>query len=251
MQSKKLPSTIRKHILKLASCSALRRETNSMLIYGQTINREYNGPRIITITKQQDSTTSFYADDSFFKRVTREPAPQGIISVIPIPKNLTEQINHQAKRTLVLFELADPSNVGSLIRTAVALGWDQVVLAGRTSVDPTHPTITRTSLGASLKIRTLTQTEDLSTLFRHNQHVFLAEPAVSKTDLLDSIRTSSDPICLVLGSEAHGLTCFPSSLRQTSRTISIPTDSRMVPCLNVAAAGAILMYHLRMPEPDA
>lgn len=241
-----------KHLLRIAHDPAYRREASLIVISGHHVVNEYAGPRISTVVtesylarKGQPLTTSFHiAQDSFMQRVTREPAPEGILALIPYPTNLTSTISSEFKRTLMLYNITDPRNLGALSRTALALGWNQLVLFGDKAVDPFNIEAIRCSKGALLKIPRIVRTDDVKNITNSaadNTDVFLAEKNDTSVPVINmNLRNS----LLILGSESHGLHDLPQPIRALGIPISINTCPAM-PFLSVSAAGAILMSRLR------
>lgn len=140
---------------------------------------------------------------------------------------------------LVLWNVTDPDNLGTLIRSAAALGSGGILL-GPGCADPYSRKALRTSMGNAL-VRPL-RTGDASALAllasagKTTCAAALSEDAVP----LDRFRTPR-PVALVLGNEGWGL---PEEVAGAcDYRVTIPM-ARGVDSLNVAAAGAILMYAL-------
>jgi RNA methyltransferase, TrmH family len=131
---------------------------------------------------------------------------------------------------LALWRLGDPGNVGTLIRSADALGPAFVALSDG-SADPTSPKALRASMGA---------------LFRVPLVAFDAAPGrrialVSHGGVPLSDLNLSEPVTFVLGAERAGL---PDDVLATcEKPATIPLASG-ADSLNVAAAGAIALYEL-------
>lgn len=127
---------------------------------------------------------------------------------------------------LALWRLADPGNVGTLIRTADAFG--ACVALSKGCADPLSPKAVRASAGAIFRVPLLAWDDAPGRRIALVAHG--GEP-LRAADL-------APPITFLLGSEREGL---PDELVATShkRTIALPGDAES---LNVAAAGAIALY---------
>ena len=128
--------------------------------------------------------------------------------------------------TLALWHVADPGNVGTLIRTADAFG--AAVALSEGCADPLGPRAVRASAGAIFRVPLL----DWDALPR--RRVALAAHGgrpLAEVDL-------DPPLALLLGSEREGL---PEDLASEQATIALPGDAES---LNVAIAGAIALYEL-------
>lgn len=159
---------------------------------------------------------------------------------------------------LVVEDMADQTNLGSLFRSAMALGADAVVLSPG-CCDPLYRRTVRVSMGASLSIPFaymtgwpepldgLAQTHELLALTPGTGARSLAE-VVADRDA--SLRGSGDPrpprLALMVGAEGPGLT--EAALAAASDRVRIPmrpgSDS-----LNVATAAAVALSHLVAVHP--
>lgn len=163
-------------------------------------------------------------------------SPQGILlevelKAMPLPEHIT--------LALVLDGVADPGNMGTLLRSAAAADCD-VVLCGPGCADPFSPKVLRSGMGAHFrqpilsvdwaKISQLVETQNLS--------CFLAEAwegqPYDKMDL-------RNPLALILGGEARGSGEQAAKLKPTP--LQIPMPGR-IESLNVAAAGSILLFEI-------
>jgi RNA methyltransferase, TrmH family len=136
---------------------------------------------------------------------------------------------------LALDGISDPGNLGTILRTALALGWDGVFITSN-STDPFNEKALRAAKGATFRLPILCGSwEELEQLIKKNNlHVFIADMQGSALNK-EVIQT---PLVLILGNEAHGASAF---LKKHYHSISIPISDKME-SLNVAIAGGILMH---------
>jgi TrmH family RNA methyltransferase len=163
--------------------------------------------------------------------------PPGLLAVLSMPNIEVTAQPQKSRRLLVLDRLTDPGNVGTLLRTALALGWDAVFLL-EGCCDPFNPKAIRAAKGATFHLPMAIGTfDDLLPL--------LADKIVLTADLKGeqaSAYVDHPSIALVLGNEAHGP---DKAFSAHTSPVTIPM-SRAVESLNAAVAGAILMDQLRV-----
>jgi TrmH family RNA methyltransferase len=167
------------------------------------------------------------------KKITGLAAPEPLAAVVPLPeqKNLSGK-----KRVIALDGVADPGNMGTLIRTAWALGCDGMYVVDG-STDPFNDKALRAAQGATFQLPLqFGGVEELVSLIATNRmHAFVADLHG------ESIGFAEHPYVLILGSETHGIR---PELKQKFKAVTIPMKNG-VDSLNVAVAGAILIYALQ------
>jgi TrmH family RNA methyltransferase len=167
-------------------------------------------------------------------RISDTETSQGLILVMPFPELPTPlKLNF----CMVLDEIQDPGNFGTILRAAVAFGLQSIFYTPG-SVDPYSPKVVRSAMGAHFQIpiqeANLQKIEELS----QSTQLFLAEAqngiACWEADL-------RQPSTIVIGSEAFGAS---QAIRQ------IPHQSLLIPMpgamesLNAAMSANILLYEV-------
>jgi TrmH family RNA methyltransferase len=176
--------------------------------------------------------------------------PQGVVAVVrSAADSLDAVLAANPRLIVVLVDVADPGNVGTVIRTADAAGADAVVLAGH-SVDPHNPKVVRASAGSlfHLPVPRADTTETLSALHHHGVQL-LATAVDSAAELFDVAGTGrlGKPVAWLLGNEAHGL---PHDVAGAADlTVRIPIRGR-AESLNLAAAAAVCLYVTAHAQSD-
>ncbi|MCL2474608.1 MAG: RNA methyltransferase [Chloroflexi bacterium] len=169
--------------------------------------------------------------------------PQGIAALVKLPPEIySNRLPFKTgSRVLLLDGVADPGNVGTLIRSAAALGYDGVILSA-SGCDVLSPKVVAASAGSlfSLWIR---RVDDIATAAQTlKRHDFYAV-ATALDGQSDTAVLKSNKLLLILGSETHGVS---APLRVLSDyVLRLPVDNKRAESLNVAAAGAICMYMSR------
>lgn len=150
------------------------------------------------------------------------------------------------RRLLVLEGIQDPGNLGTLLRTATALGWDGAFLLPG-CCDPFNDKALRASRGASFRLPWATGTwGDLERVVATRSLVCIAAEPDDRSGAKDLPESLASAVCLVLGAEGQGLShealsrCVP---------VAIPMPGQME-SLNVAIAGSILMFALSPGMPQ-
>lgn len=149
---------------------------------------------------------------------------------MPEPQDISS-----ARSLLILDGVSDPGNLGTLLRTALGLGWDAAFITSG-STDPYNEKAMRSAKGATFRLPWNRGTvEELMTYL--SNYTLLAADARGEDAANISIKGK---VALALGNEAHGL-C--DALKNKAKMIAIPMIGPME-SLNVATAGAILMHQL-------
>lgn len=185
---------------------------------------------------------------SDLSRLTSVETSQGLLGIFKIPERRLPQLYRPAMRNILLCEnLADPGNVGTLWRSALAFGFDLIILAG-SSADPYAPKTVRASVGAVFGLPIAeTGYDDLDTVVKAPDTRLLASSPRGKLNLPLILRSiKKQRMILAVGAEAEGLS--ERLLAAASGRIRIEHRSD-VESLNSAVAGSILMkecYDLRV-----
>jgi tRNA G18 (ribose-2'-O)-methylase SpoU len=154
------------------------------------------------------------------------------------PVNLAKHCD----RIVVLEAIDNPTNIGSIVRSAAALGWDGILLDS-TSADPLARRALRVSMGAALSLpfaRTLPGESPLEIL-KDSHTMFALTPQPDAHDIRLIAQSLPSTYALVLGSERDGLS--NASLSTATHCIRIPMHHQ-IDSLNVGIAAAIAMYEL-------
>jgi len=143
-------------------------------------------------------------------------------------------------------DVFDVENLGSILRTSLALG-AAGALCGPRGADPFHRRALRLSMGAAFKLP-LHQPDDIPaalTQLRQAGYDIVAAVADGDAEPL-SAASRSQQVAIVLGNEANGLS--PATLACCNRRVTIPMHGR-ADSLNVAVAAGIVLHHFLPPQP--
>lgn len=196
-----------------------------------------------------------YLSDDVFDRISDEKSPEGIITVAKhidkfrkIGKIEKEDIPHK-ESVLLLESVRDPGNLGTVIRSAVALGIEKIVMTSDCA-DIYNPKTIRAAMGGLFRvdiarIETDLMAEYISELRGVGRRVFAAALDDKAMRLGDFEIARGD--CFVIGNEGHGL---------SGRVISACDASVIIPMqagaesLNAASASVIFMWELYKANKD-
>jgi TrmH family RNA methyltransferase len=178
---------------------------------------------------------------SEFRYISSTQTPQGIAAVVKIPPDIYSPTlpKDTGGHILLLEDIQDPGNVGTLIRTAAALNYSGVVLTD-SCADPLAPKCVQASAGTVLSLwlrRTPQYLEIVKALKQNHFRIIAAD--VRGADA-PAVLSQQEKMVLALGNEAAGLS--NPLLAIADYRVQIPTAPEKAESLNVAACGAILMY---------
>ena len=192
------------------------------------------------ITKLFPLVKTYLLNTKLFDKVSPTPTHQGILAIVKLPK--TPEINShslgQPSPLLVFDRIQDPSNVGSLIRVAEAIGCQDAFYIKGTS-DPYSPKAIRASAGSTLRLNLhpIDSVKDLLILLTKNNISLVTMSPRNGVDLYKAV--ISGKIALVIGNETHGVD--PLLVQEASLQIKIPMDGN-AESLNVASATSVILY---------
>jgi tRNA G18 (ribose-2'-O)-methylase SpoU len=147
-----------------------------------------------------------------------------------------------ATRILVLEDIVDHTNVGAIIRSAAGLGFDGFLVSPRCA-DPLYRRSVRVSMGTVFELpwtRLAPWPDGLDGVRAAGFTTVAVTPAATSVDL-DNFAVP-EKVALVLGTEGDGLTT--AAIAHTDVAVRIPMQHG-VDSLNVAAAAAVVCWHLR------
>jgi TrmH family RNA methyltransferase len=182
--------------------------------------------------------------DREFDSAAETDSPQGILAIGVVPERTLADLpsakdSGEPFRVLILDAVQDPGNVGTILRTAAALGATATFSLPGT-VDLWNAKVVRSAMGAHFHHPCLTGTwDDLDTFRKASQlEIWAADAAGTVVDDL----APPTRLGLVVGNEGGGLSS--QSRTRADRLVALPIAAA-VESLNVAVAAGILLYELR------
>ncbi len=174
------------------------------------------------------------------ERLAETDTPQGVIAVIEPPAFAPDTIRPTRGRpVLVLDAVQDPGNVGTLLRTALAMGAAGAILLPGTA-DVSNSKVIRSAMGATFRLPEVSMDEPELHRWTAEHDVILWVAAAQGTPL--ERLAPPERLGLVVGNEGAGVRQSLVSLARNQ--VAIPLAAG-VESLNVAVAAGILLYEVR------
>lgn len=178
----------------------------------------------------------YVVSDAAFDKITTEKAPQGIISVARMRENGSD--DEGGKMTLLLDCIRDPGNLGTVLRSACALGGAQVVL--HSCADLYNPKTVRAAMGAIFKtdVSIVSDAAEYVRTQRNAGRRVLAAALKSDSLYLGSYEVRSNDV-IVIGNEGHGVS--DDVIGECSDTVLIPMEEN-TESLNASVAASVILW---------
>lgn len=262
-----------KHLVKLREKKSYRHEQRSVVVQGKTTIQELLDRKIklrsigLTVSKDADdleldrkkfpAERYFACDINNTRRIlgtASHPTANEMFAEVQLPH---VQFSPDVDKVIVFNNINDPGNLGTLVRTAKALGWTAAVLTDKTcdlNNDKTIRASKATVIGyphqivpSSQLIKYLVETLHMTPIVADTPPSVLNDSTPSNTGMFlwkqpgcqSMVDRLPKRIALILSSEHHGPSHFDSSILRISIVMNSNVES-----LNVSSAGSILMYQL-------
>lgn len=176
----------------------------------------------------------YQVSQSVIDQLADTKTPQKVLCIAYYTQNIVQV---PKKHFLVLDELQDPGNVGTLIRTAKAAGFESVFLLN--SVNISNPKLIRSSVGAVLYGNVYEMSKDEFVKFAKNNKLSLICCDMDGENIFSFKPAGS--VGVVVGNEGQGVS---EEIRKIcDKTVKIPMKSG-IESLNAAVSGSIVMYEI-------
>lgn len=244
-----------KGVKKLFTSSKLRREQGLFVLEGarlvfDVLNSFYEVKYFLITEKsferyEEDakcladiSEKAYLISDDIADRLSDTQSTQGIFAVCKM-KNEDVKIDLNGKY-IALDNVQDPGNLGTIIRTADALGIDGIITGG--GCDVFNPKVLRSSMGSVLRMKikhSQSLASSLDDLRKSGMAVFGTSPDANAEKITD-VNFSGGCAC-VIGNEANGIS--DEVKESCSEIITIPMQGR-AESLNASIAAAVVMWEM-------
>ncbi|MFA6014754.1 MAG: RNA methyltransferase [Gallionellaceae bacterium] len=239
-----------KELAKLAGSSKQRRQAQQTLLDGAHLLAAYlasgakplhllvnaaglNDPEVLELLKQSGNTPITQLDQTLFKELSELKTQSGILALIALPQPRVTPGKSQF--CILLEDVQDPGNVGSILRSAAAAGCDAAYLSAGCA-DVWSPKVLRAGMGGQF-VMSIYEHVDLLTTAQQFSGKLFATALTAPESLYQANLAGS--IGLVLGNEGSGLSA--QLLDCVTQQIKIPMPGK-VESLNVAAAAAVCLF---------
>ena len=217
-----------------------RDETGYYLVEGEHLVEEaMKAKQVECLISTKDITSDLpiiVVSNEVMSKLSFTKSPQSIMAKYKIKK---EKKLIDGKRYLILDDLQDPGNIGTLIRTALAFSIDQVILSNN-CVDLYNDKLLRSMQGANFHISCIY--DDLKTVIStlKKNNVKIIGSALENGQDIKQIKIS-EKMAFVVGNEGNGMN--KDILQECDYVGYIPINT--IESLNVAIAGSIMMYYFK------
>lgn len=185
------------------------------------------------IAKMPEHIEQIIVTDEIIEKLSGQKNPQGVVAVCHYLKSKQTLGN----RILFLDDVADPGNVGTLIRTALSFDFTSVVMTDKCASAYNEKVISA-SQGAIFAIN-IVKTDVTILAFLREKHYQIIATSLQATKTIEQLVPKA-PLAVILGNEAHGISA--AALAYSNENILIPISH--IDSLNVAIAGGIVMYYV-------
>lgn len=178
--------------------------------------------------------------DKLFKEISDTRTPQGILATIKAKQYSMDDIITDDNFLIILESIQDPGNLGTIIRTADAVGATGIILS-KGCVDLYNPKVLRSTMGSIFHIPFYQSTDLVETLRWLKQKavkVFAAHLKGSSNCFEVDMRGN---VAVVIGNEAKGIS--DEAAKNADVLVKIPMNGR-AESLNASVAAGILMYEV-------
>lgn len=238
-----------KAVCKLRDSSAFRQQENSYMAEGIKLCRDLCSvvkPKEIYITqKALDNFENapllcdecYLIADHVAEKLSGAKTSQGLFCVFEMPNN----IQLFKGRWLCLENVQDPANIGAVLRSAAAFGFNGAVLS-KSCADAFSQKALRSSMGAAVRLPLCFADDFLQALNElKRQGCTLVAAALQSSEPLEKTANITSP-CIIIGNEGQGLA--QQTIDVCHLAVRIPISDK-VESLNAAAAASVLMWHFR------
>ena len=220
------------------------------IIFLKTLKPEKKLQQIVKIAEENKINTIFLNKEQFLKYFRSKNKSEGIAQgVIGFMKDYEyaelRDILDSCKKIknpllLLLDNITDPQNLGAIIRSAVCLGADGIIIPKHNSAEINHTSM-KASSGAANLIPIAKEINLSNTIRVLKQKGYTILGADSNTNKLIYEEKFDGPIALVMGSEGAGLR--PIIRQNCDRLIRIPMMQK-IDSLNVSVSAGIILYEI-------
>ncbi len=218
---------------------ALNRGTDVCeLILAPEIAKSEISEEIVKLAKERLLTIT-EVSTSVFEYLSSKDGPKGIAAIVKQKWGNLELLKNPGKYWVALFEVADPGNLGTILRSVDGAGGEGVILIGNCS-DPYDPTAIRASMGAIFTKKIIRCCEnDFILAVSSSEKILIGTSDKSNVEFHD-VDYKNNTI-LLMGSERQGIPL--SLLRECDEIVSIPMAGTC-DSLNLAVATSIILYKI-------
>jgi TrmH family RNA methyltransferase len=221
----------------------VRHEEQKFLVEGLHLSEEAYKNNLLEVVLSTDelllqrfsNVKQILVSDAVINKLSTTTSPQNIIGVVKMKK----QESFNSNKYVVLDDINDPGNFGTIIRTSLALGVKDIIVSTNT-VDEYNEKTLRATQGAIFRANIIRMNlEEAYAKFKKDNIKIITTSLDTKQELKDLNKPES--FAVVLGNEARGISEISKNYSDESIIIPLQND---IESLNVAIAFSIVLYNL-------
>ena len=193
--------------------------------------------------KKINNVRRYLVNDAIINKIATTKNPQNILSIVKMLDhnitNLLPIIKGNKTKLIMLDDVNDPGNLGTIIRTAAGLGYDGIIMSPNT-VDLYNEKVIRSTQGVMFKIPIIKANLQEVIKMLKKEKVFCIGTALTNAKDVKHI-TKKDKFAICLGNEAKGISKEVLDNMDENVKIAMNND---VESLNVSIAAGIIMYEM-------
>ena len=177
--------------------------------------------------------------DQVFRQLSDTVTTQGILGIVKQPSySITDILDDKKHIWLLLDDIRDPGNLGTIMRTAEGAGMSAVIM-GKGTADLFNPKTVRSTMGAIFRMP-FVYVDDITEIIKQiKDNGYSVYGTAMKGSITYDMADYTKGAGIVLGNEANGIQ--DSVLECITGSINIPMDGKLE-SLNAAVAAAVVMY---------
>lgn len=177
-----------------------------------------------------------YVAEKIFSSLTNVVNPQGILAVIE-KNNTSSKINYDEDLFLILDDIQDPGNMGTILRTADSINLKQIIVS-KESADVYNPKVVRSTMGAIFRVNVI-ECDNITKIIKEIKKHDIKIMATSLQTDKSIYDISYNKTAIVIGNEANGVSNEVMNLADIKAKIPMfgKTES-----LNASVATSVILY---------
>lgn len=201
------------------------------------ITTESGNKKYQSLINQVDDEKLIVVTEQILKQLSELPTPQEILAVMEKNEGIIDMFSD---KILVLDTIQDPGNVGTMIRTADAAGFNQIIMS-EGCVDLYQSKVQRALQGSQFHVSIVTNVNLVEWIIQaKNQNIYTVATALDATAMSYKDLDTNQPTAIIMGNEGQGVS--KDVLESVDKKVFIPMKGQ-AESLNVAIASAIVMFH--------
>lgn len=227
-------------IIKEINSLKLKKNRDKLKLFileGERLIREASDSISYVVTSESyngNIRSDYTVSDALFSKISDTVNPQGVLAVCHITKTQFDN-NDKNPLYIMLENIQDPGNLGTIIRTADAAGADGIFLS-KGCVDVYSPKVVRSTMGSLFHLPVYVNVDLYDIISKINVKTVAAHLKGNKTPYEINMK---DGIAILIGNEGNGLSDELSSKADNLVKIPMPGNAES---MNAGVAAAIMIY---------